>query len=306
MKSLRKARDGKGTGRHLSLEQLESRAMMAGSVTVKVEGGSLIVTGDDRDNTVVITQVGNGRYAVTGLDDADGNPTTIRGEGSNGTKIVKGVKNDIRIDMNGGADILGIGNDETDLTGLLDEFINGTPFVPSGSPSLVEVPKNLRIEMGKGDDALGLFVDVGRTADINLNTAYDTAAIEGSSFGDDLLVKGDGGNDNVRIRDSQVHDLLLVNMGDGRREGLEIDTTEARHAELHGGNGKDTFFIDGLLLDRELLVFMGSNDDSLTVANSSGTRADVNGDSGDDELFRGDNDFDTFKKHSFETTSDLI
>ena len=94
--------------RSLFVESLEPRAMLAGNVNAFVEGGTLFVRGDNQDNLVLIEQVGDGKYAVTGFDFADGGiagaqagPTRINGE-ANGTVAVEGATGDVNVDLRRG------------------------------------------------------------------------------------------------------------------------------------------------------------------------------------------------------------
>ena len=70
--SRRKSGSGAGFGsRRMAVEQLEGRSLLAGVVSAFVSGGSLIITGDNSDNAVVVQDQGDGNYAVTGFDFAD-------------------------------------------------------------------------------------------------------------------------------------------------------------------------------------------------------------------------------------------
>ena len=125
--------------RKIFLETLEPRAMLAGNVNVFVSGGSLFVQGDANDNAVLIQQEGNGTYSVTGLDfntlgvtglGFAGGPTSINGDDSGEAAIFSGVTNDINVDLKGGNDGLGIGNDIEALDGLARDCF-GIGFLPT-------------------------------------------------------------------------------------------------------------------------------------------------------------------------------
>src|SRR5437879_4178157 len=136
---------GAGLGRRMMvLEQLEGRSMLAGNVAVSVAGGNLIITGDNRDNAVLVQQGDNpGEYLITGFDFADSGvagfqagPTTITGKGDvevpdlGGTsaRLVHNVTGNIIINMNKGNDAVGVGNSIDDLIALADACGFGLGF----------------------------------------------------------------------------------------------------------------------------------------------------------------------------------
>src|SRR5262245_55259659 len=135
---MRKHKLGSGVGygrRTFSVERLEHRSLLAGNVFVDVDAaGNLFVTGDSKDNAVLISEVDDGddnpathAYLITGLEFADGTaevheefqdgPTIIEGDGEEvdpgiGTsaRVVGGVRANIIIDLKKGDDALGMGN----------------------------------------------------------------------------------------------------------------------------------------------------------------------------------------------------
>src|SRR5688572_26321332 len=97
--------------RPMFLESLESRAMLAGDISVNVSGGNLIVRGDNAANQIAILKLGSGEYAVAGF-----NGTTV--EGSADPFIATGVRGNIDVDLKSGNDLLGVGNDVAGLIAL--------------------------------------------------------------------------------------------------------------------------------------------------------------------------------------------
>src|SRR5437762_370385 len=68
--TMKKQKLGSGVGfgrRTMRVEHLEGRCMLAGNVSVSVDGaGDLLITGDNNDNAVLVQQVGEHDYLVTG------------------------------------------------------------------------------------------------------------------------------------------------------------------------------------------------------------------------------------------------
>jgi hypothetical protein len=293
MKSIR------STARPLHLERLETRSLMAGDVTVNKDGGSLFIRGDDESNAVVIRRVGNNRYEVTGIDDANGDPTTVNGVAS-GTVTFSGIKRNIDVRLRGGDDLLGIGNDDADLTDLLDELTGGAAFAP-GTSDRVKVKNDLKIDMGSGDDAAGIFVDVKDTTIIDLGAGTDFLAVEGSRLGDDLIIRGEEDNDFIRVRDSKIDEFLLL-VTNGGEDTVNIINVNAEDAKIDLGGQSDTAEIDDLDVRDNLFVFLRDGDDELSIGNSKAKRAFFRGADGSD-TFTDDlgNDFDNRQRSGFET-----
>src|SRR5258708_6010556 len=92
--------------RRPALEGLERRALLAGNVTAFFNSGSLLLSGDAAANGVSIEQVAGGKYVVSGFA-LDGSPTLINGAPY---KVFSGVTNDVAVNLEGGNDLLVIGN----------------------------------------------------------------------------------------------------------------------------------------------------------------------------------------------------
>ncbi len=191
-------------GKRLFGESLEPREMLAGDVSVSVFHGNLYITGDNASNYVLVEGTGtSGQFTVSGLSDANSNPTSIN-HVPNDTKTVDGVTGSVIVSLKGGDDFFG--------------FTNGT------------VGGDLLIDMGAGDDetGVGLFpIPVSVTTVVSRPTVKPlqvpinptSATICGSLWvnlgsGDNsliessLLVKGsesitgDGGDDDVTLTDN--------------------------------------------------------------------------------------------------------
>src|SRR3954469_10539995 len=116
-------------GRRLNLEGLESRALLAGDVTVAVLNGNLSIVGDSAANDITIQEGATANsIVVTGIGTTGGN-TTINGGTNIGT--FTGLTRNIPVRMNGGDDTVSV---------LAD----------------LAAPGNLSISMGSGDDTVAI------------------------------------------------------------------------------------------------------------------------------------------------------
>jgi hypothetical protein len=240
---MRKQKLGSGVGyghRSLKVEQLERRAMLAGNVSVSVDGaGNLFVTGDNHDNAVLIQEVedfddnpNTHAYLITGFDFADSGiggfesgPTNITGGGEEvdpglGTsaRVVTGVKANIIVDLKKGNDVLGVGNSVEDLILLAEDCGFGLGIGSgsgggsgSSSPRIVAedvvltekftAPINLIINLGDGNNAVAVIGDIG----VNFNAG--SLVINGGKNSDDVAV----GSSFQFENDSIIHgDLAIV------------------------------------------------------------------------------------------------
>ena len=290
----RKLGTGTGLGRRsLAVESLERRSMLAGNVSVSVTGGSLFVRGDDKDNAVLIEQVGNGEYAVSGFDFADAGisgyqsgPTKINGA-ANGTVVVSGVTGDIHVDLRKGNDGLGIGNSVDDLLALAEECGFGLGIGEgsgSGSGSGSEeaftiaaaqhvedqffAPRNLIVNTGDGNDGVAISASVAGVLSVSTGNGNDGVVVGGSfsleseaHIGDDLIILTGGGHDHACVDFVTVHDHLNVQTGEGN-DGVELFGFDAGHVLVTTGNGNDFVDLDGFDTDREIVVDTGAGHDS--------------------------------------------
>jgi hypothetical protein len=292
----------------LRFENLEKRLLLAAmnNVTVRVDGSTLIITGDNVANQVALTQVG-GVFNVMGQGG-----TTINGQA---TAVAypfpggrRGIK-DVKIDLKAGDDILTVGTH--------------TPAPTVLPPISAHILGKLEINMGAGDDTVGIastqvdgdtkinagadvvngdlvaivFSQFGRNLEVNMpGTHGESFAIAGSSvrkevelktgagadsalfFGltcDELNVETGGGNDDVLatlIPGLVPPGTLTANEINVILHQPNIASIRAREAKFEAGAGADTFSFSDLAISKELKVEMGAGNDTLNL----GLRANAN------------------------------
>jgi len=298
------------------MESLESRQLMA--VLVSVTDGDLVVTGDGQaDQVTIIQSIQNGspidgRYFITGQ-----NGTIINGT-DNG--YVEGVTDDIRVNLNGGNDVLRMGNgvngdfivpDDLEIntsagndivvvdavtvrddaavdtsTGADSLFFKGTVGGLGGLAEVDGGDNDLTINTGAGRDSMSLMNTFVRD-DLNINAgpaldlAADSVELRVMNVGDDTTINTGGGGDRVILRDVGFNDDLTVNTGAGN------DTVSLSACQV------DAFFAN-----------LGSGDDTLRLTDTFGNLASLNGGTGrGDRLVRINSPFQSFARAGFESTT---
>ena len=304
---------GRGHGRRqFALEQLESRAMLAGEVNVVKSGENLDVTGDKNNNVVAIVDVGNDRFAVIGVGTGlKGSNPTVNGYEY---KIVTGIRN-INVDLKEGNDALAVGND---AAALVQAGVN-EGVISSGSASAVQsalesflgsfaygefqLDKQLKIRMSSGnDDVLVVDADIGRRIDADLGNGNNSFFVDPTEIGDDLILRAGSGADVVTLRDTYIHQMLDVNLGDGENSfGMSesLDFGDASHVGesvvLHTGKHADVVEFGGTDVEQDFIVRTGGGNDIVGFFGKSflivhlqqgtiGRTADINTGAGNDEV----------------------
>jgi hypothetical protein len=289
---MKKRSHGSGFGfsrRTMVVEQLEGRSMLAGNIAVSVAGGNLIITGDNRDNAVLVQQGDNpGEYLITGFDFADSGvvgfqagPTTITGSGTvevpdlGGTsaRLVRNVTGNIIINMNKGNDAVGVGNSIDDLVALAEACGFGLGL-GSGSGSAsgsvtsaavtvdqdkLFVPRSLIINLGDGNNSVATIADVtgsevitgGKNTD---NVAVGFGAGSGSGSG-----SGSGADNDVEIGGS-----LVISTAKGN-DNICVENAVMNGAlSINAGDGNNVVHADEFLAATATVV-AGNGNDTIAV-----------------------------------------
>jgi hypothetical protein len=246
-----------------SVEALERRVFLSGNVLAQVTNGSLDLEGDAAGNVIFMNETRLKAHQVRIFGD---NSTTINSQ--SGSVILNGVKGDVMIRMNGGADTVSL-ND-------------------------MSFPGNLRISQGALDTLTLDNVDIVRslslrnsTTQLTTNTTLTDTTV-GKSF---AILSGDGGQ-NIVLQGLQVHGDTGI-IGGKRANTVKIDdsifrrdfalatgrSVDAIQFETNGDpSGPTTQFIE------TASVSMGDGDDTLDIG--------IAGDAGNHAVFSGATNFD--------------
>jgi hypothetical protein len=252
--------------RRLRTERLEERALLAGDVSVFKSGTTLVITGTNAANDVVV--VGDavpGSYHVFGIDaDESGDDTLVNGELHDFTE--------------GSLDFTGIRNIAVNLKGGDDLFIL-TDVAATDDPNRLN---NVTIDFGSGDDYGGLGGPacsgelesdaISEAIADELANRLDTVAIYGA-----LTALGGTGNDFFGERGVSVRRTQTINMGAGDDDVALMGEKEAIVGQtivIHFGAGKADLEADGVELTGNLTVTAGNGINSMACVD---IEADVDG-----------------------------
>jgi hypothetical protein len=225
--------------RRRSFESLESRQVMAGNITAVIDaGGNLVITGDDLENGLYITQSEQGEFQILGLE-ANGAATTINGstelitlKNVTGSITIKtGIGNDITqveffnhtgnltIDTQLGQDIVNIGtsNRRSNLTGditvsfsqasilnMINTTIDGAAKFEYVGPAELAVDLTPRVTPLPGSPPRDF-------PTVQLLTVPSSFAITGCEFSEDVLIRANLHQLQVLIESTDIGGKLSIN-----------------------------------------------------------------------------------------------
>ncbi len=243
--------------RTLGFQRLEDRTLMAGNVTVAVQNAALVVTGDNSNNAIVITQSGSGKYTVAPGD----SNTTINGKLA--AQTFSGVTGDFNINLKAGADSMQIGN--------------AAAF--GKTASLTNIPGNLNINLTTSKAVVDLvWAKVGKAAAITGGTG-SFVQFYGAQIGTDCNISlgglgGYGGySDILRMENNTTvgRDLnITINQTDtglGAAVNL-LDGFVGRNVTITGGHGDDTVAVANFTIDGALKIQTGAGADHVALGES--------------------------------------
>jgi hypothetical protein len=296
----------------LRFEALEGRLLLAAAplnnVNIRVDGTTLMITGDNYANQIALTQSG-GVFQVEALDGTHLNGNPIAGGVYNVPNGRKGIK-DVKIDLKGGDDQLTIGTHDTTPTTwpafTTQIWGNLEINMGAGNDSLgiasTQVVGNAKINTGAGVDVVGIvFCEFGKNLEVTMGNQGEALGIAGSSVRKEATLKTGSGADGVFLFGLSCDTLKVdTGAGDDLFAAPLIDTeippgtltadeiavivnhpgiasVKAREAVFEAGAGADEFFLSDLNISRELVVKMGAGNDTLTIDNNGPTTGNAYG-----------------------------
>ncbi len=266
-----------GAASACTMERLETRAMLAGNVTVAVLGGMLVITGDENDNGISLDakSVNVGQITVRG--DAG---TSINGVYT--PAYVSGLRNDVKVRLGGGDDSVRIG--ALRLPGHLSVDLDaGDDRIVLDSTS---ISGQLSIEGKQGQDTVDLInLTVGGEARISGGSDDDILTVQRCSFTRDFFLKSYSGHDSIAIFDSLIQGQTN-NDADVNDLDSSADVLQARYTFRNGAQGWQAGFSD-YPVGQESFYNLGSRIAELPdgVSRLGGTGYLVRGVNHSDDLF---------------------
>jgi len=199
-----------GTG--TPIERLESRALLAGNIEVRVNGEHVQLHGDDAANAVRIRRGTSGIF-VEGLES-----TTI----------------------NGGNDVVQISADASSLSGRLWIFLNGGDdkvVIASG----ITAPLGFRVYGGAGNDSLSAIgTTFQRLAGFFGDDGNDTVVLQDCVINGSLQIFADAGDDLVSLTGTSINSEGLVHTSEGNDRVSLNNVGGGGRVDLRTGNGNDS------------------------------------------------------------------
>lgn len=242
-------------GRRLNLEGLETRALLAGDVTVSVLNGNLLIVGDSADNDITIEQGTTANsFIVTGIGTVGGD-TTINGAPST-TGTFTGVTHNITVRMNGGDDTVSVLADTLAPGNLSISLGSGDNTVAIGAGATIT--NNLSITAAGGDDTVTVTdTTVNGSANIETGGGDDDVTLTGLTVGEDTAAGA--ASQNVFGNSPLgrfLNNLFQDNNGSSNsKAGLTVDT----------GAGDDTVIASELTVHGSASIQTGFGDDTVSL-----------------------------------------
>ncbi|MGV2335528.1 MAG UNVERIFIED_CONTAM: hypothetical protein LVR18_15910 [Planctomycetaceae bacterium] len=194
------------------IERLESRALLAGNIEVRVNGEHIQLHGDDAANAVRIRR-GTSGIVVEGLES---------------TKI------------NGGNDVVQISSDASSLSGRLWIFLNGgddKAVVASG----IIAALGFRVYGGDGNDSLSAIgATFQRLAGFFGDDGNDTLVLQDCVINGSLQIFADAGDDLVSLTGTSINGEGLVQTSEGNDRVSLNNLGGGGRVDLRTGNGNDS------------------------------------------------------------------
>lgn len=235
---------------NLSIETLEDRNLLSGNVLVVI-GKTTLVTGDEAANSIEVSPGDEpGEIIFRGLDG-----TTINGSVDAFVGTIEGGLANVKIDLQGGADLAVITN--------LSEAAENWPVqsIPSVANDF-EIDGNLGIDTGDGEDTVLLrHLDVGGNLDVDTGAGNDIVVAESISVGKKLVVNTGDGADQILGRAVTVTGKSTVNTGAGA-DALGLYNSTLHKNKVNLGTEADSAWIESNTFANGISLAGGKNEEN--------------------------------------------
>jgi FKBP-type peptidyl-prolyl cis-trans isomerase FkpA len=268
-------------------QQLESRQLLAGNVSVSLQGDVLQILGDGGDNEIQVFGIANSRAQVFGLGG-----TTING--GNSGFVSSGPVRNVSMQMGNGDDSvlvenlvltgfidvdLGLGNDSLNLrhNNVRALAVNGRAGDDIIQIHSVYSRDYVLLNTHEGDDIISITsLGTRRGVVIDTGEGADTLAIGHLGAGANVVVNMGGGNDRVVVTGPYKANSSQFSLGSGNDTFIvmpQLSSTSAnfgKQLRVFAGDGNDTVFLGASTIARKTVALDGGpGSDSLGVAGAS-------------------------------------
>ena len=281
-----------------SYQTLEPRKLLAGDVSVALNGSTLTVLGDDDANQIQIIGRKDGSAVVTGLDG-----TTING----GTTAFSAAAdlNTVQVQLEGG-------DDELTIRGLV---LNNSLSVRAGDgDDSTDIQfsdvRGIEFSGNDGDDVMQFDnVFSQRSITIRGGDGNDTVAIGGMAADRDALIDTGSGDDSLVVDNLGIKENMTLLFGDGDDEALFAGPSYAYRGTVVLGDGDDSFAVLPTTNEatarfrRNLNVRGGDGNDAVVLDSSvsSSKRTRIDGGADADAFVEGDASLRRSRIRNFES-----
>ena len=207
-------------------EALEQREMLAGNVTVVVDGDDVLIRGDGSANSVQVSFSETGELVVEG-----GDGTVITG-GDTGVQV-----SNLTIRLGGGDDTLTIDSDP--LSGIRG---------------------NLTVIGNAGDDAITLRGAVEGTTEIRTGGGHDSVFAERFFPKDEVFIGTSCGDDSVNLLLVEATTTDVSVFMRGGQDSVDIESSNFRQLDVSTGGGDDdvTIAVNGVDIPQQVSMGLAS------------------------------------------------
>lgn len=270
----------------LDYQRLENRELLAGNVTVSLQGDLLQITGDGGSNEIQVFGIANGRAQVFGLAG-----TAINGQGS---FVANAPVRNVSLQMGGGDDSvlvenlvmtgyidadLGAGNDSLNLrhNNVRAVAVNGRAGDDLVQIHSVYSKDYVLLQTHEGDDTISMTsMATRRGVLIETGEGSDTLAIDHLGAGANVVANMGGGNDRVVVTGSYTVNSSQFSLGSGNDAFIvmpQLSSTTAnfgKQLRVFAGDGNDTVFLGPSTIARKTVALDGgAGSDSLGLPGAS-------------------------------------
>ncbi len=238
--------------RRLRMEVLEDKRPLAANLFVDVVDGDLIITGDAGDNRFFI-QSGSPQGEQFEIGSLGTFGDTINGDlFLTSGHFFSGVTRNIIINLGDGSDFVNI------------KGVNGV--------NVLDMPGDLRIDMGGGDDRIALGIgdsplfdnpisefafplNIANNLVIDMGAGNDLAWIASTTVGNDFSYSNPQGDASLLF----LRETIFVSLG--------MESEIGRDFKINAGGGADEIVLEDINVGRDMLISVGAGDDIVKLAN---------------------------------------